>query len=82
MKQQLLEQTGTVIECCANSIFKVQLDSNDMVIVCHISGKIRMKYIQISTNDKVKVEMSPYDLSKGRIVWREKPNFNKPDTNK
>ncbi len=70
-KQQSIEQNGVVTEALANSMFRVELD-NGVEILCHISGKIRMNYIRIMPGDKVKVEMSPYDLTKGRICYRYK----------
>lgn len=70
-KQQSIEQNGIVTEALANSMFRVELD-NGVEILCHISGKIRMNYIRIMPGDKVKVEMSPYDLTKGRICYRYK----------
>lgn len=70
-KQGIIEQEGEVIEALPNAMFRVELD-NGLVILCHISGKMRMNYIKILPGDKVKVEMSPYDLSKGRISFRYK----------
>jgi translation initiation factor IF-1 len=70
-KQDSIEVNGTVMEALSNSMFKVELD-NGHEILCHISGKIRMNYIRIMPGDKVKVEMSPYDLTKGRISFRYK----------
>jgi translation initiation factor IF-1 len=70
-KQSSIEQFGNVIENLSNSMFKVELD-NGVEIICHISGKIRVNNIRIMTGDRVKVEMSPYDLTKGRIVLRLK----------
>ena len=70
-KQSSIEQFGNVIENLSNSMFRVELD-NGVEIICHISGKIRVNNIRIMTGDRVKVEMSPYDLSKGRITWRAK----------
>ena len=70
-KQGSIESEGIVTEAMANSMFKVELD-NGHEILCHISGKIRMNYIRIMPGDKVKVEMSPYDLTKGRICYRFK----------
>lgn len=70
-KQLLIEQDGTVIESLGNAMFKVELE-NGHVIIAHISGKMRMHYIKILPGDRVKLEMSPYDLSKGRIVSRYK----------
>jgi len=71
MKQGVIEQEGTVTEALANAMFRVELD-NGLNILCHISGKMRMNYIRILPGDRVKVEMSPYDLSKGRISFRYK----------
>ena len=70
MKQQNIEVTGTVIQELGNSLFKVELDFNNTPVTCTISGKIRMNYIRIMTGDKVKLEMSPYDLTRGRITRR------------
>ena len=70
-KQGSIEQFGVIIENLSNSMFRVELD-NGMETICHISGKIRINNIRLMTGDKVKVEMSPYDLAKGRIVTRLK----------
>ena len=70
-KQVAIEKDGTIIEALSNAMFRVELD-NGHVIIAHISGKMRMHYIKILPGDKVKVEMSPYDLSKGRISFRYK----------
>ena len=70
-KQSAIEKEGTIIEALSNAMFRVELD-NGHVIIAHISGKMRMHYIKILPGDKVKVEMSPYDLTKGRIVFRYK----------
>ena len=70
-KEELLEFPGIVTELLPNATFKVKLE-NDHVITAHISGKMRKNYIRILTGDKVKVEMTPYDLTKGRITFREK----------
>ena len=70
-KQLTIEQDGTIIEALSNAIFRVELE-NGHVITAHISGKMRMHYIKILPGDKVKLEMSPYDLSKGRITFRYK----------
>ena len=70
-KNNTIEATGTVVEAQPNAMFKVRLD-NDFEILAHISGKIRMNYIRILPGDRVKVELSPYDLTRGRITWREK----------
>lgn len=64
-----IEVNGTVIEALSNANFKVELD-NGMQIVCHLSGKMRMNYIKVLPGDSVCVEMSPYDLTKGRISKR------------
>ena len=68
-KQTAIERDGTIIEALSNAMFRVELD-NGHVITAHISGKMRMHYIKILPGDKVKVEMTPYDLSKGRISFR------------
>ena len=70
-KQDLLEFKGTVIDLLPNAMFRVKLE-NGHEILAHISGKMRMNYIKILTNDKVKLELSPYDLSRGRITYRYK----------
>ncbi|MBK8972982.1 MAG: translation initiation factor IF-1 [Hahellaceae bacterium] len=70
-KEDSIEMEGTIVDTLPNTMFRVQLD-NGHVIVAHISGKMRKNYIRILTGDKVKVEMTPYDLSKGRIVYRAK----------
>ena len=70
-KQSAIEQDGTIVESLANAMFRVELE-NGVQIIAHISGKMRMHYIKILPGDKVKVEMSPYDLTKGRIVFRYK----------
>jgi translation initiation factor IF-1 len=68
-KEKAIELEGIVLEPLPNAMFKVKLD-NDHVVLAHISGKMRKFYIRILPGDKVKVEMSPYDLSKGRITYR------------
>lgn len=70
-KKDVIEVEGTVVEAQPNALFKVKLE-NGHEILAHISGKIRMHYIRILPGDRVKVEMSPYDLTKGRITWRDK----------
>ena len=70
-KQTSIQQDGTVIESLGNAMFRVELE-NGHVIIAHISGKMRMHYIKILPGDKVKLEMSPYDLTKGRITYRYK----------
>tara|TARA_B100000963_G_scaffold116333_2_gene101346 strand:+ start:432 stop:650 length:219 start_codon:yes stop_codon:yes gene_type:complete len=68
-KEDNIEMEGLVVETLPNTTFKVKLE-NDHIITAHISGKMRKNYIRILTGDKVKVEMSPYDLTKGRITFR------------
>ena len=70
-KEDVIEVEGTVVEALPNTNFKVELE-NGHQILAHISGKLRMNYIKILPGDKVKVELSPYDLTKGRIIWRDK----------
>ena len=70
-KQSAIEQDGVIVESLSNAKFRVELE-NGVQIIAHISGKMRMHYIKILPGDKVKVEMSPYDLTKGRIVFRYK----------
>ena len=70
-KQSAIEQDGTIVEALSNAMFRVELE-NGHEIISHISGKMRMHYIRILPGDKIRVEMSPYDLSKGRIVFRYK----------
>ena len=70
-KQSAIEQDGTIVEALSNAMFRVDLE-NGHEIIAHISGKMRMHYIKILPGDKIRVEMSPYDLSKGRIVFRYK----------
>ncbi len=70
-KQSSIEQDGTVVESLGNAMFRVELE-NGHQITAHISGKMRMHYIKILPGDRVKLEMSPYDLSKGRITYRYK----------
>ena len=70
-KQLVIELDGIIVEAMSNAMFRVELE-NGHEITAHISGKMRMHYIKILPGDKVKVEMSPYDLSKGRIVFRYK----------
>ena len=70
-KQDVIEVEATVIDNLPNAMFKVELE-NGHIVLAHISGKLRMNYIRILPGDKVTLEMSPYDLSKGRIIWRDK----------
>ena len=70
-KQDLIEMDGEVIETLPNTTFRVKLE-NEHVVTAHISGRMRKNYIRILTGDKVKVEITPYDLSKGRIIFIER----------
>ena len=70
-KADVIEVEGKVVEKLPNAMFQVELE-NGQQILAHISGKLRMSYIRILPGDKVTVKMSPYDLSKGRIIWRDK----------
>ena len=70
-KEDVIEVEGVLVEALPNTTFKVELE-NGHQILAHISGKLRMNYIKILPGDKVKVELSPYDLNRGRITWRAK----------
>ncbi|MDO5014735.1 MAG: translation initiation factor IF-1 [Clostridia bacterium] len=70
-KEDMIEVEGTVVEALPNAMFQVELE-NGHKILAHISGKLRMNFIRILPGDKVTIEMSPYDLSRGRITWRTK----------
>ena len=70
-KEDVIEVEGTVVEALPNTNFKVELENGQQVLA-HISAKHRMNYIKILPGDKVKLELSPYDLTKGRITWRDK----------
>ncbi|MBR3420946.1 MAG: translation initiation factor IF-1 [Ruminococcus sp.] len=70
-KEDVIEVEGVVTDALPNAMFKVQLE-NGHEVLSHVSGKLRMNYIRIVPGDKVKLEMSPYDLTKGRITWRVK----------
>ena len=70
-KSDVIEIEGKVVEKLPNAMFQVELE-NDHQILAHISGKLRMNYIRILPGDKVTIELSPYDLTKGRIIWRDK----------
>ena len=70
-KADVIEIEGVVVEKLPNARFKVELE-NGHIVLAHISGKLRMNFIKILPGDKVTLEMSPYDLSKGRIIWRDK----------
>ena len=70
-KEDAIEVTGTVLETLPNAMFRVALDNGHKVLA-HISGKMRMHYIKILPGDKVRIELSPYDLARGRITYRER----------
>lgn len=70
-KEDLIEVEGTILEALPNAMFRVELDNGHKVLA-HVSGKIRMHFIRILPGDKVKVELSPYDLTRGRITYRNK----------
>ena len=70
-KEDVIEVEGTVVETLPNTNFKVELENGHQVL-SHISGKLRMTFIKILPGDKVTIELSPYDLTKGRIIWRAK----------
>ena len=70
-KEDMIELEGVVVEAMPNAMFKVEIPGGHHILA-HISGKLRMNYIRILPGDKVTVEMSPYDLTKGRITWRSK----------
>ena len=68
-KQKHIEQDGVIVEALSNAMFRVELE-NGHVLIAHISGKMRMHFIKLLPGDKVKLELSPYDLTKGRITFR------------
>ena len=70
-KEDVIEAEGRVVEVMPNATFKVQL-ANGHIVIAYLSGKLRMNYIRSLEGDKVTIEMSPYDLTKGRITWRSK----------
>ena len=70
-KKDVIELEGTVLEALPNAMFEVELESGHKILA-HISGKLRMNFIRILEGDKVNVELSPYDLTRGRITWRKK----------
>ncbi len=70
-KEDVVEVEGTVVEALPNAMFRVELP-NGHIVLAHISGKLRMNFIRIIEGDKVTVELSPYDLNRGRIIWRGK----------
>ncbi len=69
--QGSIEVEGEVIECLPNTLFRVKL-ANERIVLCHLSGKMRLNFIRIMPGDKVKMEMTPYDATKGRITYRVK----------
>ncbi len=71
-KEEAIEVTATVLETLPNAMFKVELENNQHQVLAHISGKIRKNFIRILPGDRVLVELSPYDLSRGRITYRYK----------
>jgi translation initiation factor IF-1 len=71
-KEEKIVVEGKILEALPNAVFRVELLDGGSIILAHICGKMRMHYIKILPGDKIKVELSPYDLSKGRIVYREK----------
>ncbi len=71
-KKDAIEFEGTVVEKLPNAMFLVELMENKHQVLCHLSGKLRVNFIKILPGDRVTIEMSPYDLSKGRIIWRAK----------
>ena len=70
-KEDMIELEGTVVEAMPNAMFKVEIQGGHQILA-HISGKLRMNFIRILPGDKVTIELSPYDLTKGRIIWRDK----------
>jgi translation initiation factor IF-1 len=70
-KEELIETEGKIVESLPNAMFKVELE-NGHIVLAHVSGKMRMNFIRILPGDKVKLELSPYDLSRGRITFRAK----------
>lgn len=84
MTKQVIQIKGVVVECLPNATFRVRLDDpaypTDHVVLCHLSGKMRINYIRIIPGDAVTVELTPYDLSKGRIVFRHKKGQPMPGT--
>lgn len=76
MAKQVIQAEGVVVECLPNATFRARLDDpnypNDHVVLCHLSGKMRINYIRIIPGDRVTIELTPYDLNKGRITYRQK----------
>ena len=75
-KQSLIEMQGEIVQCLSNGMFRVKLE-NGFQVLAHVSGKIRRNYIRILLGDRVTVELSPYDLTRGRIVYRLRQNEQK-----
>ena len=73
-KKGSIEQNGEIVEALSNAVFRVKLLESEHVVVAHLSGRMRMYYVKILPGDKVRIEMSPYDLTKGRIVYRYRPD--------
>ncbi len=71
-KKDAIEFEGIVTDKLPNAMFKVELNENKHQVLCHLSGKLRVNYMKILPGDRVTIEMSPYDLTKGRIIWRAK----------
>lgn len=77
-KEDLIEMQGSVIQCLSNGVFRVKLE-NGFLVLAHLSGKIRRNYIRILLGDRVTVELSPYDLNRGRIIYRLRSKTFSPD---
>ncbi len=71
MKSDVIIVEGEVVENLPNTLFRVQLNDSDKIILCYLSGKMRKNYIKILPGDKVKIELTPYDLERGRIIYRK-----------
>lgn len=71
MKDNVIVVEGEVVENLPNTLFNVRLDEGDKIILCYLSGKMRKNYIKILPGDKVKIEITPYDLNRGRIIYRK-----------
>jgi translation initiation factor IF-1 len=77
-KEDLIEMQGSIIQCLSNGVFRVKLE-NGFTVIAHLSGKIRRNFIRILLGDRVVVELSPYDLNRGRIIYRLRPKSITPD---
>jgi len=71
-KEEAIEVTGTVVEALASTRFRVKLDQGDHIVIAHVAGRMRKHFIRIVPGDRVTVELSPYDLTRGRITYRER----------